>query len=277
MAHILKQGTSILKVGGNIFRATDMPIYSGYSFNAPTSPKDVIIDNDKNRCYIPNSNNTVLVVDLTNFNIIASIPGFNNPQAGCLDVSNNCFYMTNYGGSTIMKINRDTFATSSLTISTNPLSCTLNPVNNKIYVVHEATSVTMIDTATFSISGSFTLTGTVQPRGSSIDPITNRLFTAQGGSIITVNLNTNTIINANAATISNSRNLTVDVARNRLWAGEQGTNNLCLFDLTTVGLIQKIPGFSGIYGLQYDPTTLKLYIACSSANSISVINTTLLG
>jgi len=127
--------------------------------------------------------NNVYVIDVSNGQLVKTIPGVSNGYGVALDLNHNRLYVSNSDASedTITVIDTTSYTvTDTLTVGNHPYDVQLlpgaSPNINRAFVANEGdNTISTIDTATNLVESS-TLPTDNQPQMLAIDPVNNRLL-----------------------------------------------------------------------------------------------------
>ncbi len=287
MSHLLKTGSSILKVGENLFRVRDTASYMKIATKSINTPRGVIFDPivTNNRFFvIEQATNKCYVYDNTSFNLITTITGLLIPVVVVFDpiVANNRFAIGNLSGSETTNIYDATSYSLLHTITTvhGGSGVAFDPVasNNRMLVATDSSGLTEVDTTTWAAGR--TLTGISSVRGIVFDPVVsnNRFFVSYFNTTVSANRigvydATTLVKTADIAVAANEFCFDPILSNNRLLVATGGSTVTSL-NATTFGTIEVLSGFSTASGIAPDPNSgnNRIIVCENGTSSFSVFN-----
>ena len=208
---------------------------------------------------------------------VALIPVGDGPQGVAVDAVTNRVYAVNVRDQTVSVIdgNTNTVIDTIPGLDFRPRLLGINPVTNTVYVGNEGngsgTTLAVINGLTDKIVQNITVgTG---PSGVAVNPVTNRIYTANGTSnnVSVVDGSTNKVI----ATIPvglRPLDVAVNTLTNRVYVSDSASNTLSVIDGKTNTVIDTIAVGNTPRGISMDGTSNQIYLTNYGDNSLSVID-----
>ena len=268
-----------------------------------TRPRGVAVDPSTNRVFVSNeTSNTVSVIDGATNSLITTVPVGNGPSGVGVDDITHRVYVTNLGtsisvGNTVSVIDETPAGADEhnviaiVTVGTGPSSVGVNHTTHRVYVSNNGTSMVAGNTVSVidgdPISGTVnTVIGTVtvgnNPRGVGVNPVTNRVYVANGGTTA-VPGNTVSIVDdstnppgVTSVTVgSGPSRVGVNPTTNRIYVSNNfgpGTTVSVINGATGAILGSPITVGNGASGVAVNPTTNRIYVGNKVSDNLSVID-----
>lgn len=152
--------------------------------------------------YVANGgSNTVSVIDTGSNEVMATIPGFNNPSWVAVAPDGGHVYVTNNGSVSVIETTTDTIVATVL-VGSFPSGVTVTPNGRYVYVSSqeiypEAGSISVIDTGTNEVVS--TIQGVINPQNIAVAPDGRNIYAVEGnegsspGSVLVIDTRTNKV------------------------------------------------------------------------------------
>jgi len=205
--------------------------------------------------------------------------GYCGPVGVAFNPDGRKAYVACKNGSSVSMINT---ATNSLLFSPKYLwgpaeSLVVHPAGKRLYVANGYSGITVLDAANLNtietIPGSAGGGADNNPQGIAITPDGRTLLfsdNSQGGVVTVMDLTTKATITA----ISDPNAVPMGIAINpdgvNAYFAFSGTDEIKVFDLTTMSVVDSVPTGSHPVGIAVTPDGAKAYVSCSDSNSVSV-------
>jgi DNA-binding beta-propeller fold protein YncE len=273
MAHILRTGTSIFKIGSNVFNIKDLFSYSIATFTGFTNPFGIAVHEPSNRLFISTfSSSAVQVVNLDTMAITATLA---TGQVQGLHVVNDILYATVHGQTGVKRwdLNTLTQLTQFTTTSVSKYMAN-NDAKTKLFVPHDGNNtVSKIDISTGTTEQTYT--GNMNaPFGVVAHEASNRLFVGNfNSSTITVyNLTSGAFLTSFSAGI-NAMGLAIDTHENQLLVsgGQSGSAYLRIYNLGTYAFVRVIEPFAWTRDIYISSNNQKYYTFDQTNNRIHIV------
>jgi DNA-binding beta-propeller fold protein YncE len=281
MGHLLKTGTNILKVGGNIFSVQDTYSYTNVATLPIDSPRGLCFDPviDRNRFLaIEQSTNRCYIYDATSFAKTGAIANLAFPaivQFDPVEAHNRLFignlgnggFFTVYDANSLEVISTVTTAHGGSGIAFDPV-----PANNRILICSNI-GLYELDATTFALGRSLT-TGFSEIRGVVFDPVAanNRFFVSNGGTGEVFVFNATTFARTGVTGNGISGNICFDpyLPNNRMLCAAR--DNILSIDATSLGTKEIISGFRNSQSVSVAPSPVsrRLIVSNNDTNTVTV-------
>jgi len=162
------------------------------TFATITGGAQCMVTDTSNNLFVANSLSTYTILKITSAGTVSTFVSggsLNVPIGLCRDASNN-LYVCNFLGNNILKITSAAVVSTFITGVSSPSGITLGPDSNFTIVQSSSTNLYR-----YSLSGPTSLGNISPPFGLSptmaqnlaVDPVTNLLYTTQGGNVVRYN------------------------------------------------------------------------------------------
>ncbi|MGI0059205.1 MAG: YncE family protein, partial [Nitrosotalea sp.] len=165
--------------------------------------------------------------------------------------------------------------TATIPVGGTPESVAVNQNTNMIYVGVTSNSIDVIDGSTSNIVATVNAGGNVI----TVNPVTNMIYTAEGGTIYAINGSTNQVVKTTGAGFTGISDLKINPATNKIYAVGWGyscssfcgpTGNLGVINATTMEISKSmIVNRATVEGVAIDADTNMVYL---SAGNIYVLD-----
>jgi YVTN family beta-propeller protein len=245
-----------------------------------SSPAAVAVNPATNLIYVANSGSgTVSVINGANNTVVASPSGATSPIALSVDAVTNKIYVGDSGSNNLMVIDGATnnVTTVSAGVDGYGKAVVVNPVTNTVYLADIGSGVSIFAGATATSAASRTTVLTVgnSPNALAVDPVTNRIYTANNSTsdVSVIDGSTNTVV----TTVADPNALgpyaaVVNPVTDKIYVTNSVSNNVTVVDGAT-NSISPISDSSaqGPTAVAVNPVTGTAYVANNSSNNVTVI------
>ncbi len=208
------------------------------SISVGTSPIQIAVNPTTNTIYVTNHENTVLVIDDNNNDILETIDTGTFPRGIAVNPTTNTIYVTNPLEDSISVIDgSNNTVVDTIKVKPLPRGIAVNPTTNTLYVTNPSeNSVSVIDERTYSITDTIN-TGTL-PRGIAVNPTTNTIYVTNPleDSISVIDGSNNTVVDT-IVVPDGSFGIAVNPQTNTIYSVS------CFYEASTISVIN---GFSNI-------------------------------
>lgn len=241
-------------------------------FTVGQKPRDILIDPQNGKGYVTISGeNSVVVFDLKNYNVLSKINVGMTPWGIALDKTNGEIYISNFGGNTVTVIDEKTDkVVSSIKVGNEPLGIAVDEKTDKIYVANNFdNTVSVIDGKTNDVLE--TVNVGQSPSDVVVDETNNVVYVADSGS------NTVSVLNGSTGMVVKTLNVGVNPTAMAL-----NPENGMLYVLNTANGSMSIINGSGVVGtinivdgvddIAFDPSVDAIYAVNAKDNTLIFIN-----
>ena len=237
-------------------------------------PIDIVIHPVTNLVYVADDTSPSRIhiidgsTDAVTGNIVLS-SGWNALRGQAIDVANNILYVTHHnlssGNVSVVDLGTNTKLIPELSAGANSHDAAINPVSNKFYIANANSynvSVFKLDTR---VKLSTIYTGPGRALGVAVNTITNRIYVAtEGGNAVRVIDGVTDSVTASIGTGYNVNDVAVHEGLDRVYASNRGSSSVSVIDAAANSVIATINVPSGPRGMDINPATGRLYVACTS-------------
>jgi len=267
MSHLIKNGTSLLRQGSNIFGVKDTITLTSTAISGFTGPVAIALDTANNKYFVYNwSGGVVRILNLTTNAEIASVTGFGTSYGGiALDVANDRYYVSSGSTVRIMKYSDNT-QIASITGFTYAYGIALDIPNNR-YFVSNTTSIRVMkysDNSELFHILNFTNTYKIVADNSN-----NRLYVCDRGAGKFKIFNLTTFELITTISLTNCCCASIDSLNNKLYL-TAFTNHVYMYNLTTLAAMATISVVNGGVLCEFDNTNNNLYVGYYNTTSLYI-------
>jgi uncharacterized repeat protein (TIGR01451 family) len=260
---------SVIDGATNTVIAT-IPITAGAIYAAVNPATD--------RLYVTHGNggpNIVTVIDTLTNAVVTTIAVGARPDGVAVNPITDRVYVANNGGSSVSVIDGATNTVVGAIPLAFPVSVTLDPVVNRVYVTTNGTNVAVIDGATNAVLATIPDRSDTLAFGIGTNPVTNRLYVprfsgAAGGSVAVMDIAANAVV-ASIPVGSQPNGVGVNPATNRVYVAVRLSNRVAVIDGATNTVVSTIAVGSIPFDVASNTVTDRVYVANTLGHTISVI------
>ena len=230
------------------------------------------VDSIAGLLYVANNlSNSVSVVDESTMTVVATLAVGAAPWGIAVDKVLHRAYVTCSNSNQLYVIDGNSLSViTAISIGDLPNNVAVDEATHTVYTAdYWSNSVSVIDGATIT---SLRTISVKAPTGVSLNPSTHELYVSSEDGHVYV---FNTADESSVAVIevgSYSQSLFVDVASNRVFVPNMGSNTVSIIDGSRKQVVSTLSVGSEPHGLVFDSATQDLYIAFMGGNQISYVN-----